>query len=196
MKYFFWVSVIITAYLWIDLYDISRNVNKNYTYFSSSPVPHEYLNTSDIKVLGYFTSQNIDKISLEEKYKKLTQEYYAVNIVQYLPIIDEVLVERDLDNNEKFIQGMFYIGQQESHWSTFRISRFNIKGGHPTGIFQFLPGTFRSVSKGDIFNARDQINAFVTMWERGRCDEFAVMFTCNYSPCLKKEVKDYMLYKS
>jgi hypothetical protein len=107
----------------------------------------------------------------------------------------EVLCKKGFDNDEKFIKGMFYIGQQESHWNLSRVSSFNIKGGFPTGIFQFLPGTFMSVSDGDIFNPEDQIRAFVTMWERGRCDEFAVVYTCNYEPCLSEEVKSYMLRK-
>jgi len=180
---------------WGNLYSISNEVDRDITYFTSSPVPQEYLRTSDISILGGIPSRTIDKITLEDKYRALGGIYYADNMKPYLPAIDCVLSEKGLDWDEKFIKGMFYVGQQESHWGWNRISRFNIKGGHPTGIFQFLPGTFRSVSDGDIFNPKDQVRAFITMWERGRTDEFAVMFKCNYPPCLDIDIKSYILFR-
>jgi hypothetical protein len=138
------------------------------------------------------TALAIEYIPLKQKYQFLAQEHYADNIEPFLPLIDKVLVEKGLDNDGLFVQGMFYVGQHESHWRPYAVSSFVIAGENPTGIFQFLPSTFRSVSSGDIFNPEDQIRAFVTMVERDRIDEYHVMFVCSYPPCLSAEQKVYM----
>ncbi len=195
-KWLFWGAILFSIFNWGKFYSLSNEVERDTTYFASSPVPHEYLKTSYISMNTNVPVRKIDKISLEDKYRLLGGVYYAENMKPYLPAIDKVLSENELDYNEKFIKGMFYVGQQESHWAWYRVSRFKIKNGHPTGIFQFLPGTFRSVSDGYIFDAEDQIRAFVTMWKRSRTDEFAVMFKCNYPPCLDQEIKRYMLFRN
>lgn len=131
--------------------------------------------------------------ALEEKYQKLAGRYYYAGVEAYLPIIDEVLTEKGLDDDTFLVQAMFFIGQHESHWNTQSVSSFSVGREHPTGIFQFLPSTFRSVSSGDIFNARDQIEAFITMTERGRIDEYATLFL----PGLDAYVRRYVLsYKA
>ena len=48
-----------------------------------------------------------------------------------------------------------------------------ISYGHASGLFQFLPSTFASVSNGDIWSVEDQTNAYVTMVEQGRIIEWA-----------------------
>jgi hypothetical protein len=143
--------------------------------------------------LRSFTMSKISKLPLEVRYRLLAGEYYSENTTQFLPIIDKVLTEKGLQDDELFIKGMFYVGEHESHWNVDRVSSQNIGGGHPTGIFQFLPGTFMSVSDGDIYNVEDQVRAFITMWERGRCDEFEVVFVCGWRPCLDGEVNNYLL---
>lgn len=126
--------------------------------------------------------RSIKKYTLEEKYRVLAGGYFYQNVVPYLPLIDTVLTEKGLEDNAYFIQVMFFIGQHESHWNTHSVSSFNVGGEHPTGIFQFLPSTFRSVSNGNIFDAEDQIRAFITMVERGRVDEFATLFIPGINP--------------
>lgn len=42
-----------------------------------------------------------------------------------------------------------------------------------SGLFQFLPSTWRTVSNGDIWSVEDQTEAFVTMVGRGRIREWA-----------------------
>jgi hypothetical protein len=130
---------------------------------------------------------------IQNKYKMLGQQHYSPTIEPHIEIIHKVLIEKGLQNDMLFIQAMFYIGQHESHWNARSISSFNINGEHPTGIFQFLPSTFISVSKGDIFNVEDQIRAFINMVERGRADEFQTLFICSYPPYLDPEAKYYLL---
>jgi len=186
---FRWV-VLLLSFLWIVLFYWSLQVKVLNTIVVIKPVPNKYLNSNEVRQVNVYKSRNVSKYTLEQRYRKIGREYYADNMQVYLKDIDKVLREKGLENNELFIQGMFYVGQQESHWGRHSVSSFNIKGGHPTGIFQFLPGTFMSVSSGDIFNPEDQVRAFVTMVERNRVDEFAVMFQCNYPPCLKSEVRN------
>jgi hypothetical protein len=133
----------------------------------------------------------IGKILLQRKYEKLAGAYFYPNVIQYLPVIDEVLSEKDLDNDELFIQAMFFIGQRESHWNTQSISGQKWGGEHAVGIFQFLPSTFRSVSSGNIYNAEDQIRAFVTMVERGRVREFGTLYLPGINPAAKAYVMGY-----
>lgn len=134
----------------------------------------------------------VEKIKYErllKKYKKLAGPYYYVNVEPYLPMIDRVLKEKRLDNDAYFVQAMFFIGQHESHWQTHSISGSEYGGEHPTGIFQFLPSTFRSVSYGNIYNAEDQVRAYITMVERGRVREFGTL----YIPTLSSAVELYVL---
>ncbi|MFC1780152.1 hypothetical protein ACFLY9_00445 [Patescibacteria group bacterium] len=196
IRAFIWMTFILLTLGWLNIY-LSSILFLNPKVVKAEVIqgPGFASEGGNIKRVNSYTPINISELSLEERYRNIAGEYYSANIDQYLPAIDKVLQEKDLDNDKKFIKGMFYIGQQESHWSPLRISSFNIKGSFPTGIFQFLPGTFMSVSDGDIFNPEDQIEAFITMWERGRCDEFAVVYTCNYPPCLNEEGKSYMLRK-
>ncbi len=182
--------ILLVIFIWISVWYFSMQVKVFGTATIIKPTPSRYLDSNDYRRVNLYKSRVISKITLEQKYKSLGQEYYSPNMKDYLIDIDRVLREKGLDNNEVFIKGMFYVGQQESHWGQYTVSSFNIKGGHPTGIFQFLPGTFQSVSNGDIFNAEDQVRAFVTMAERNRVDEFAVMFQCNYSPCLSSKIKN------
>lgn len=146
----------------------------------------------NIREIQYYKISR-DVSTIEEKYKNLAGVHYSQTIEPHLSTIDKVLIEKGLDKDALFIQAMFYIGQHESHWRPSAVSSFIIEGGHPTGIFQFLPGTFRSVSAGNIFNAEDQIRAFVTMIERGRADEFQTIFICSFAPCLSREAKSYIL---
>lgn len=131
-------------------------------------------------------------ITLDQKYKILGREHYTSNIEPYLEIIDKVLVEENLDKDSLFIQTMFYIGQHESHWNPNSVSSAFVGSEHPTGIFQFLPSTFRTVSKGNIYNPEDQIQAFIVMARNGRIDEFGTMYIHGYGPYLSKEAKAYM----
>ena len=133
----------------------------------------------------------IEKEALKDKYEVLAGVYYYANVEAYLQIIDEVLSEKGLDNNALFIQAMFFIGQHESHWNTGSKSSMNVGREYPTGIFQFLPSTFRSVSGGDIYNAEDQIRAFVTMVERSRVDEFSTLFIGGLNPLVRKYVLSF-----
>lgn len=128
---------------------------------------------------------------LEDKYKKLAGEYFFGNVKPYLPIIDDILSEKGLDNDALFIQAMFYIGQHESHWNTGAVSGATYGGEHATGLFQFLPSTFRSVSKGNIYNAEDQIRAYVTMAERGRLHEFGTLYIKTLNPSVKAYACNY-----
>lgn len=127
--------------------------------------------------------------SLEDKYRALGGSHYYSNVEPYLTLIDKVLKERGLDNDALFIQAMFFIGQHESHWNTMSISGSSYGGEHPTGIFQFLPSTFRSVSRGNIFDAEDQIRAYVAMIEAGRAREYGTL----YIPTINPEAKAYVL---
>ncbi len=129
--------------------------------------------------------------ALMEKYQKLAGRYYYAGVEDYLPIIDKVLKEKGLDEDAFLVQAMFFIGQHESHWNTQSVSSFSVGREHPTGIFQFLPSTFRSVSDGDIFNAEDQIRAFITMTERGRIDEYATLFLPGLDAYVRKYVLTY-----
>lgn len=128
-------------------------------------------------------------ITLQEKYKNLAGYYCYPNVEPHLDDIDKVLKTKGLDNDALFIQAMFFIGQYESHWNTGSLSGSSVGSEHPTGIFQFLPSTFRTVSRGNIYDATDQIYAFVTMVERGRVDEFATLFL----PGLSQEAKSYVM---
>lgn len=158
-------------------------------------------------------------VTLEDKYSRLGGKYYASNMRPYLNVIDSVLREEGLDQNALFVKAMFYIGQQESHWRKDAVSGTPIahckRNGsflslygavsrcangdvqvhkeYATGIFQFLPSTFKKVSNGNIFDPEDQIRAFIVMVETGRIDEFATLFICNYPPCLDSQIKVYIL---
>lgn len=145
------------------------------------------------RLYQYRKTNNTKLLPLKLKYRLLAGRYYVPEVEPHLEEIDRALSKKGLDFSPKFVKGMFYVGQQESHWTTWRVASNEIADGHPTGIFQFLPGTFRSVHDGDILNAEHQVEAFITMVERGRVDEFAVMFTCNYEPCMDKEVFDYLM---
>ncbi|MBN2015819.1 transglycosylase SLT domain-containing protein [Candidatus Dojkabacteria bacterium] len=131
----------------------------------------------------------IGRILLGDKYKKLAGSYYYPNVEKYLPIVDKVLSEKGLDQNSLFIQAMFFIGQRESHWQTGSVSGATYGGENAVGIFQFLPSTFRSVSRGNIYSAEDQVRAFVTMVERGRVREFGTL----YLPGINSRAKQYVL---
>ncbi len=135
--------------------------------------------------------ENVKVAVLQEKYRKLAGSYYYSNVEPYLEIIDKVLAEKGLDDDVLFIQAMFFIGQHESHWNTGSISGFSVGREHPTGIFQFLPSTFRSVSSGDIYDAEDQIRAYVTMVERGRIREFGTLYLPGLSPIVEQYVINY-----
>lgn len=135
--------------------------------------------------------EKVKTVSLQDKYRRLAGSYYYSNVEPYLPIIDKVLSERGLDNDELFIQAMFFIGQYESHWNTQSISGSTYGGEHPTGIFQFLPSTFRSVSSGDIFDAEGQIRAYVTMVERGRVREYGTLYLPGLSPIVRGYVVNF-----
>lgn len=133
--------------------------------------------------------RKVKKVSLVQRYKRLAGVHYADNIQPHLKAIDKVLKIRGYEDNEKFIQVMFYVGQHESHWNTGSVSGAAYGGEHATGIFQFLPSTFRSVSSGNIYSAEDQVDAFVTMYERDRLDEYGVMYICGFGPCLSYDLK-------
>lgn len=135
--------------------------------------------------------KKVKTVSLQDKYRRLAGSYYYSNVEPYLPIIDKVLSERGLDNDELFIQAMFFIGQYESHWNTNSICGSTYGGEHPTGMFQFLPSTFRSVSNGDIFDAEDQIRAYVTMVERGRVREYGTLYLPGLSPIVRGYVMNF-----
>ena len=45
--------------------------------------------------------------------------------------------------------------------------------GHASGLFQFLPSTFKSVGGGDIWNIEDQTEAYVKMVNANRLREWA-----------------------
>ena len=143
----------------------------------------------DLRKENSDTGIEVEKVSLEQKYRDLASYHYYDNVEPYLPIIDRILKQRGLDNDPLFIQAMFFIGQHESHWNTMSISGSSYGGEHPTGIFQFLPSTFRSVSRGDIFDAEDQITAYVAMIEAGRAREYGTL----YIPTLNPEAKAYVL---
>lgn len=124
------------------------------------------------------TVTTVDKEKLIKKYQKLAGPYYYDTVLPYLADIDTVLVEKGYDTDANLVKAMFYIGQHESHWNIYSVGG----GGLYYGIFQFMPGTFRSVSDGDIFNAQDQIRAFVTMVERHRVDEYGTLYIGTLDP--------------
>lgn len=135
--------------------------------------------------------RKVGKYTLQERYEVLAEPYFYANVIPYLPIVDKVLTEKGLDDNVYFVQVMFFIGQHESHWNTQSISGYSVGSEHPTGLFQFLPSTFRSVSAGNIFDAEDQIRAYVAMVERGRVDEYATLFIGGLNPAAKAYVLRY-----
>lgn len=135
--------------------------------------------------------RKVKKMTLKQRYQNLAGVQYGDNIKQYLPQINKVLKKRGYEDNELFIQVMFYVGQHESHWNVYSVSGATYGGEHATGIFQFLPSTFRSVSSGNIFSVEDQVDAFVTMFEHDRLDEYGVMYICGFGPCLSYEAKVY-----
>lgn len=131
------------------------------------------------------------EISLQEKYHALAGPYYYSNVEPYLSVVDKVLTLKGLDNDAFFIQAMFFIGQYESHWNTRSVSSSTYGGEHPTGIFQFLPSTFRSVSRGNIYDAESQIWAYVAMVERGRVREFGTLYISSLNPMVKAYVVNF-----
>lgn len=190
VKTTFWTLVInFTIFILANTYS---TMETRATTVQSSQGPLNEQNFEN-RLFFYRKTNNAKLLPLKLKYKLLSGPYYVPEVEPHLEEINRALAKHNLDFNSKFIKGMFYVGQQESHWTHWRISSNEIKGGHPTGIFQFLPGTFRSVHNGDIFNAEHQVEAFVTMVERGRVDEFSVMFTCNYEPCMDEEIESYLM---
>jgi hypothetical protein len=126
------MTFILLTFGWLDIY-LSSILFLNPKVIKAEVIqgPGFASELESIKRVYSFTSRTIDKLSLEEKYRNIAGEYYSANIKQFLPVIDEVLCKKGFDNDEKFIKGMFYIGQQESHWNPSRVSSFNIKGGFP-----------------------------------------------------------------
>lgn len=137
--------------------------------------------------------RTIDEMDVLQLYQYKGGNQYVPYIEPYIPLIDKVLREYGLENDTTFIRVMFYIGQHESHWTASGVDSFSIAGEHPTGIFQFLPSTFKSVSKGNIFNPEDQIRAYIEMSKRGRIKEFQTLFVCGWKPCIDNADKIYML---
>ncbi len=127
----------------------------------------------------------VKKDELLAKYQRLGGAYFSYNIIPYLADIDAVLSKYGLDENALFIRTMFFVGQHESHWNIHSVSGSSVGTEHPTGLFQFLPSTFRTVSAGNIFSAHDQIEAFVTMYLRGRLDEFGTLYIGGLDPAVK-----------
>ena len=190
IKSIFWTILLNSAIFMI--FGFLFSTNTRVTTITKSQGPNENENVSKrIYLISY--ERKTKKYSLEGKYILLGGKYYSENIQPFLLDIEKVLKSRKVSYDSNLIKGMFYIGQQESHWTPSRISSAEIAGGHPTGIFQFLPGTFSSVSDGDIFNPYDQIDAFIVMVERGRILEFGPMYSCNYEPCLSDEIKEYLI---
>lgn len=148
-------------------------------------VSREIVDIDDQTEATVSTLTTVEASILEFRYKKLAGIYYYSNVKPYLPVIGKVLRENGLENDALFIQAMFYVGQHESHWNTKSVSGSTYGGEHPTGLFQFLPSTFRSVSSGNIFNAEDQIRAYVTMAERGRLREFGTLYIRGLNPSVK-----------
>lgn len=136
-------------------------------------------------VISNGSERAIGKHDLIERYKVLAGPYYYSNVEPYLEIVDKVLTEKGLEEDSLFIQAMFFVGQHESHWQTTSVSGATYGGEHAVGMFQFLPSTFRSVSSGDIYNAEDQIRAYVTMAERGRLREFGTLYIGSLSPAVR-----------
>lgn len=196
-------SVVLLAVGMLPLQASAANEEQNIPVVEGlSSVSTEYLNQNtegvvqlnsyeQKRLISYIQTGENPAPSLEEKYSVLAGEHFYPNVYPYLADIDAVLIEKGLDTDTELVKIMFYVGQRESGWGQYRVSSFNIGGENPTGIFQFLPSTFRSVSSGNIFNVQDQVRAFVTMMERGRVDEYHVMFVCSYAPCLTYAQKEY-----
>jgi hypothetical protein len=140
---------------------------------------------SEKEVVSNGSEREIGKHDLAERYKVLAGPYYYSNVEPYLEIVDKVLTEKGLEEDSLFIQAMFFVGQHESHWQTTSVSGATYGGEHAVGMFQFLPSTFRSVSSGDIYNAEDQIRAYVTMAQRGRLKEFGTLYIGSLSPVVR-----------
>lgn len=175
---------------------------------------------ADLSVPEKFVSFTLssEAIPLEKKYQEMGGAYYNPKVNGDLAIVEKVLSEHGLDEDAKFVQIMFYVGLHESWWNSSSVAGTPIvhcspagggraygsvlscrsgdtwlKKEYPTGIFQFLPSTFRTVSSGDIYNTEEQIRAFVIMVERGRADEFETIFRCTFEKCLTPELKLYAL---
>jgi len=133
----------------------------------------------------------IKEYTLTERYEVLAGKYYYSSVVPHLATIDKVLTEKGLENDKYFIQAMFFIGQRESHWNPNSVSGYSVGKEHPTGVFQFLPSTFKTVSNGNIYNIEDQIRAYITMVERGRVDEFSTLFLKELTPQARGYVLNY-----
>lgn len=169
-----------------SLYQVMKPVAK------AQITPSESVTKLVVKSDEIVTSNwDVGTVTLEERYRALAGKHYYSNVTPYLPVIDKVLAEEGLDGNAYFIQVMFFIGQRESHWNTGSISGFTVGSEHPTGIFQFLPSTFRSVSKGNIFNGEDQISAYITMCKRGRIREFSTLALPELNPYARAYMKSW-----
>ncbi|MDD3647584.1 MAG: hypothetical protein PHS44_03750 [Candidatus Dojkabacteria bacterium] len=190
VKTIFWIlSINVVLFMVANSYFVFEN-KVTTVQLSHGPITNE---DNWVRLYAYKDTNNKKITPLKLKYQQIAGKYYVKELEPYLADIEKVLTKRGYDFDEKLIKGMFYVGQQESHWTPWRVASNEIGGGHPTGIFQFLPGTFMSVSDGNIFKPEDQIDAFITMYERGRIDEFAVMFACNYEPCLEADLRNYLL---
>ena len=131
-------------------------------------------------------TRSIKQYTLAEKYQAAAGKYYYSNVEAYLPIIDKVLTENGLENDNRFIKVMFFVGQHESHWNT-QSNNANLY----FGLFQFHKSTFKSVGGTNIYDAEDQIRAFVTMAERGRLREFGTIYIKTLDPSLKVYALSY-----
>lgn len=139
----------------------------------------------DVVKEASYPTRTIKRYTLKEKYQEAAGIYYYPEVEKHLKTIDKVLIEQDLERDENFIKIMFFIGQHESHWNRYSVSSSFVGSEHPTGVFQFLPSTFRTVSDGDIYDVEDQIRAFVTMYKRNRLDEFGTLYITTLEPYLR-----------
>jgi len=180
------IAIFINSMVPYSMYEVIKPVAK------ATIIPEEQRADAHVAIDEVKKSNwEIGTVTLEERYRALAGKHYYSNVTPYLPIIDKVLVEKGLDGNTYFIQVMFFIGQRESHWNTGSISSYTVGTEHPTGIFQFLPSTFRSVSGGNIFNAEDQIRAYVTMCQRGRIREFSTLALPELNPAARAYMKSW-----
>ena len=147
---------------------------------SAQTIEDTLVEASDLPVVT--SGRIIGKYTLEEKYRAAAGKFYYPEITANLESIDAVLTQRGYETDENLIKLMFFIGHRESHWNTGSKSGVKYGGEYAVGVFQFLPSTFKSVSGGNIHSMNDQINAFITMFERGRLDEFGTLYLPEIAP--------------
>lgn len=159
------------------------------------PEPIEIRQVSTVKIKSKpVQGRVIKRYTIEEKYKDVAGVHLNEYNQPFLKLIDEKLIEHDLEKDDSLITGMLYIGTHESHWGVNTVSSYNVYGEHPTGIFQFLPSTFKSVyPDGDIFNPEHQIEAFLRMYKNGRIDEFQTLYVRNFEPFLETDIVEDLL---